>query len=144
MFIYFRPCKSACGKRLFYDGQEDGIFNHSNHTLFSYEAMLTYWDGIISSKLSFTAHHSNMCMAHRRSHTAHLLPKRAVIREALQGFMLLLDIDYSSFGCPCCSNMPHEDIVVIMDGTTLGSRKDLVFTGPKATEARTSEPIPDF
>ena len=143
--MYFRPCKNACGQRLFYDGQEDGIFNHSNHTLFSYEAMLTYWDGIVSSKLSFTAHHSNMHMAHCCSSTANLLPKRAVVREALQGFMLLLDIDYSSFGCPCCSKLPHGKIVVIIDGTTLGSRKDLVMKGgPQAVDTQTMEPIPDL
>ena len=106
--------------------------------------MLAYWDGIISSKLSFAAHHNNMFMAHRRSHTSHLLPQRAVIREALQGFLMLLDIDYSSFGCPCCRNLAHEDIVIIMDGTTLGSRKDLVFTAPRTVDTRVTEPIPDL
>ena len=143
--VFYRPCSNPlCDGRLQYDGLEDGVFNLSNQCLFLHETLLTYWDGMTSSKLSFTAHHANMEMAHRRSGSefAALLPSRRVVRQALQSFLALLDIDYSSFGCPCCSKLRHEQLVLIMDGTTLGSRKDLVHTATTSTGA--SEPIPDL
>lgn len=141
--VYYRPCRAGCGQRLAYDGQEDAVFNLSNQSLFLYEAMFAYWDGMISSKLSFTAHHANMRKAHQRTQLEDMLPSRQVIRQALQCFLALLDIDYASFGCPCCNTLAHDQLVLIMDGTTLGSRKDLVYTAT-ANAPPSGEPIDDL
>lgn len=133
---------SGCGEILLYDGQEDGVFNLSGHSLFTYEALFDYWDGMTVSKQSYTAQHRKLVLAHRRSGTFGLLPSRQVLRYALQGFLDLLDLDYKSFGCPCCSKLPHDQICLCGDGTTLGFRKDFAQTASNAPTS-SDPPIPD-
>jgi hypothetical protein len=141
--VYYRPCTNPnCGHQLQYDGQHDGIFNLSNQTLFTYETMFDYWDGMTVSRQSFTAQHAKLRLAHQRTCTAHLLPSRQVIRYGLQCFLNLLDVEYQSFGCPCCSHLPHDEICLVGDGTTLGFRKDFAQTASRPPPAA-SPPIPD-
>ena len=145
MDVYYRPCiNPTCHHHLLYDGQYDGVFNKSNKHLFTYESMFDYWDGMTTTKLSFTAHHAKLTLNHNRSGTAALMPSCQTVRLALQGFLALLDIQYNEhFGCPCCSKLPDEKKCLIGDGTTLGFRKDLAYTAvPMAADQ--SEPRPDL
>ena len=127
--VFYRPCSRAgCPNQLSYDGQQDGIFNLSDKSLFTYEVLFDYWDGMTVAKLSYTAHYQRLRLSHKRTARLSLLPSRPVVRYALQGFLSLLDLDYHKFGCPCCSNFPHDQITLIGDGTTLGYRKDFACT----------------
>ena len=63
-----------------YDGVEDGIFNLSNHTLFYYECILSYFDNMTVSRTPFHAHYREMYMAHERLGAEKSLPSRQIIR----------------------------------------------------------------
>lgn len=139
--VYSTTCANAEPHTVAYDGQEDGIFNFSNFTLFTYEVMFDYWDGMTVTPLSYTAHHSRLVMHHERSNCHP--PSRTVVRQALQSFLLLLDINYD-FSCPCCSSLPHDAMVIVGDAVCMGFRKDLASTGIKLPDGwEERRPIPE-
>jgi hypothetical protein len=70
------------------------------------------------------------------------MPSRQVVRYALQCFLNMLDMDYHSFGCPCCSKLPHDQICLVGDGTTLGFRKDFAKTASRRPTPD-MPPVPD-
>ena len=141
--VFYRPCSNAaCKHRLQYDGQHDGVFNYSGNTLFTYECMNNFWDHTVVSNLSFYGHWLNMKAGHFRSGMLALLPSRDTIRGALWKYLKLLDIDYSNFGCPCCSQLPHDERCYVMDGVTLGFRKDFASTATLTPTASTM--VPDY
>jgi hypothetical protein len=112
--------------------------------MFTYEVMFNFWDDMTVSPLTYTAHHERMRMAHVRSQTEALLPTRAVIRRALQRLLSLMDVDYKNdFSCPCCSLLPPEEMIIVMDGTSLGFPKDFAFTGINPP-ADLADPYPDM
>jgi hypothetical protein len=47
-------------------------------------------------------------------------------RNAMMSFIRCLDIDYKEcFSCPICSVLPHDELVLIMDGKEMGMKKAL-------------------
>lgn len=48
--------RRSCPGRQQYDGYEDGIFNYSNTSLFTYELCFNYADGMVASRLPFATH----------------------------------------------------------------------------------------
>lgn len=123
--VYYLQCScSGCNGRLVYDGQEDGIFNFSGKELFAYDTMSGYWESSLTvSPLTFNGHWERMRELHEQEQCDHLLPSRWTLREALWAFLLLLDVPYDLFGCPCCSRLPHDKQIIIADGISIGFPK---------------------
>ncbi|KAG1672041.1 hypothetical protein FOA52_008917 [Chlamydomonas sp. UWO 241] len=122
-----RCCSSypSCPGRLPYDGQPDAVFNLSNHSLFAYEVMHSYFSSLGTDASSFACHYHRVQMYHRQVNGVHsLLPSRKTFRRALKAFMRLLRVEHV-FECPCCKQLPHSKRIIIMDGTCLGVRRDL-------------------
>jgi hypothetical protein len=125
--VYDRCCSlyPSCSERLPYDGQPDAVFNLSNHSLFAYEVMHSYFSSLGTDASSFAGHYGRVQTYHRQVHGVHsLLPSRKTFRRALKAFMRLLHVEHV-FECPCCKQLPHSRRIVIMDGTCLGFRRDL-------------------
>mmetsp|Transcript_3230 Transcript_3230/g.8973 ORF Transcript_3230/g.8973 Transcript_3230/m.8973 type:complete len:303 (+) Transcript_3230:2380-3288(+) len=119
-----------CGETREYDGNADGIYNHDGSFLFLHEFLFDYWDSVRAAGTTFSAHWASMSEAHAKSSPASACfrppPMRKIMVAALWGFMRLLDVNWSAFGCPCCNTLPPEHLVLIMDATTIGHRSDLV------------------
>eukprot|EP00798_Chlamydomonas_sp_ICE-L_P022184 gene22184-29246_t len=141
--VYYRPCSdSTCRGRLLYDGQHDAVFNYSGRSLFTYECMNAFWDETVDSYKTFHGHHADMKRNHERSGVLSMLPCLNVVRPALWRYLDLLDIDYADFGCPCCSHLPADELCLVMDGITMGMRKDLATLLP--FQALQQPEVPDF
>ena len=66
--VYYRKCScDTCPNRLTYDGQHDGVFNLSDQSLFTYEAMYSFWDDLTTAPMTYTAHYERMYLAHVHS-----------------------------------------------------------------------------
>ncbi|KAK9807615.1 hypothetical protein WJX72_004166 [[Myrmecia] bisecta] len=123
--VYYRRCGNrACSGRLEYDGLEDAIFNYSNQTLLTYELAYEYTDGMCLTRLPFATHHNLMRTRYNRTGTRPLLCLRTTHRLALMAFLRQLDIPYGHrCSCPICSELPHEQLVLIVDGKAMGINK---------------------
>ncbi|KAG1656587.1 hypothetical protein FOA52_006622 [Chlamydomonas sp. UWO 241] len=125
--VYDRCCSShpSCSGRLPYDGQPDAVFNLSNHSLFAYEVMHSYFSSLGTDTSSFAGHYGRVQAYHRQVNGVNsLLPSRKTFRHALKAFMRLLRVEHV-FECPCCKQLPHSKRIIIMDGTCLGFHRDL-------------------
>eukprot|EP00798_Chlamydomonas_sp_ICE-L_P025275 gene25275-10928_t len=141
--VYYQPCSdSTCRGRLLYDGQHDAVFNYSGRSLFTYECMNAFWDETVDSYKTFHGHHADMKRNHERSGVLSMLPCLNVVRPALWRYLDLLDIDYADFGCPCCSHLSADELCLVMDGITMGMRKDLATLLP--FQALQQPEVPDF
>jgi hypothetical protein len=51
----------------------------------------------------------------------------SLCRKALLEFIKLLDLDYERcFTCPVCLELPHDELVLIIDGKEMGMNRALV------------------
>ena len=50
----------------------------------------------------------------------------ATDRRAMLEFLKLIDLDYcNAFTCPKCSQLPHDELVIIIDGKEMGMNRAL-------------------
>jgi hypothetical protein len=143
--VYSRPCSARCGKNLPYDGQADSVFNFSTSILFHYSLMFSYFRVFATSTYSFTAHWRAMGSSHIKNGSGReLMPSRTTLRLALLAFLTLLVTSANrSFICPCCCRYGFlfSSLIIILDGTTLGFRKDFARTAtPGVDPNRQAEP----
>ena len=122
--------------RLYYDGQDDLLFNLDNRNFFYYGFLLDYLHLMVEGRNPLAAY----MRASSRSHASQSHTKSvpiATLRAGWNSFSRLLDINFkSSFLCPICGVEPST---VISDGTMLGFRKDLISHLPAASQP--SSPI---
>lgn len=55
-------------------------------------------------------------------------------------FIKLIDVDYgNAFTCPVCSQLPHNELVVIIDGKEMGMNRALAkpYVAPLSSNAET-------
>ena len=122
--LYYRPAK-GCSCKIFYDGQEDLLFNLDNKHLFYYDFLFQYLHLMIEGKNPLVAFHRSIVQAHVVLDTTEP-PSLKLLQSAWWSFARLLDIDYNeSFKCLICGTYPE---LVICDGTLIGFRKDLLPT----------------
>lgn len=74
---YYRPCQ-GCHAQKSFDGQDVGIFNFSDKTLFLHELMFQYLDSMAHSKTTFTGFYSMLHDQYARSGCSELLRSRRV------------------------------------------------------------------
>ena len=121
--VYYRPTEGDCSCQLFYDGQEDLLFNVDNRHLFYYAFLLQYLHNMVEGRNPL-ASYLRSCERTIATQSNTKPVKIKLLRQAWNAFARLLDIDwYESFQCPLCGPCPE---VVICDGTMLGFRKDLL------------------
>ena len=117
LFYYCFNC------RLYYDGQDDLLFNLDNRNLFFYGFLLEYLHLMVEGRNPLAAY----MRASSRSHASQSHTKStsiATLRAAWNAFSRLLDINFhTSFLCLVCGAQPST---MICDGTMLGFRKDLI------------------
>ena len=104
--VYYRPTKGDCSCQLFYDGQEDLLFNIDNRHLFYYGFLLQYLHNMDEGRnpLALYLHSCERTLA-TQSNTKPV--KIKLLRQAWNAFARLLDIDwYESFQCPLCGALP--------------------------------------
>jgi len=119
---YYRPA-IGCTCKVFYDGQDDLLFNFDNKHFFYYDMLFQYLHLMIEGKNPLAAFHrsSSRC---RSILDTHKPPSLKTLRSAWNAFVRLLDINFSqTFQCPSCKIYPE---VIICDGTSIGFRKDLI------------------
>lgn len=122
--IFYRPTHGGeCNCRLFYDGQEDLLFNVDNNQLLYYGFLLQYLHIMVEGKNPLAAFQRSC----ERSFSTQSLTKPIKVKllhQAWNSFARLLDINWSdTFACPLCGPSPK---VVVCDGTMLGFQKDLL------------------
>ncbi|KAK9917089.1 hypothetical protein WJX75_000796 [Coccomyxa subellipsoidea] len=124
--VYHRRCSnSACTERRQYDGYEDGVFNYSNRSLFTYELCFNYADGMVVSRLPFATHWQLLRKNYTRAAQGHLLCARGTHRRAMLEFIRLIDVDYAkAFTCQLCAQLAHDQLVFIIDGKEMGMNPD--------------------
>ena len=120
--VYYRPAK-GCGCKLFYDGQEDLLFNLDNKHLFYYDFLFQYLHLMVEGKNLLAAFYRSVVRAHAALDITEP-PSLKLIWSAWNSFARLLNINYNeTFKCPICGTFPH---LVICDDTLVGFRKDLL------------------
>lgn len=112
--IFYRPTHGGeCNCRLFYDGQEDLLFNVDNKKLLYYGFLLQYLHIMVEGKNPLAAFQRSC----ERSFSAQSLTKPIkvkLLRQAWNSFARLLDINWSdTFACPLCG--PSPKVVVAME-----------------------------
>lgn len=65
-----------------YQGQEDCVFNWSNHYLITYGVGFSYADDMCDGKLPYSQHFKSLRNAHEHTGTAALLMSRPIHRYA--------------------------------------------------------------
>jgi hypothetical protein len=122
--------KCPCGKEREYDGSEDKILVYSKDWLFTHGCMFDFWDRVAISHCTFVSHSLMMRAMHQRAgNDIEDMPSREVLRRALWSFLRLLNIPDQNFGCPCCSCLPYDDVIITIDGITLGFNRGFAQTG---------------
>ncbi|XP_066271346.1 uncharacterized protein [Branchiostoma lanceolatum] len=120
--VYFRPTTGNCTCKLPYDGQEDLVFNFSNKAMYAYNMLTKYMHFMIENRTPLRGFH-RACQRENNLSKTNLTSYNTFL-YAYNSFERLLNIDWTtSFQCPTCRTQPE---VVIMDGITLGFRKDLI------------------
>jgi hypothetical protein len=128
--VYYRPCtNAACEERKAYDGEDDGVFNYSDHTLFLEEVMLDFVCFTVCNTVTFYGYHKAFEM--RMPFEEMPLPEyklcsETTLRQALEAFIEVLDVDFQdSCDCPICSKLPLSKRTFVMDCKVMGFARHL-------------------
>ena len=115
----------GCYCKLYYDGQEDLLFNLDNHHLFYYDMLFHYLHIMIEGRNPLAAFQRSLCRNHDNLDISKTLSLK-LLRAAWYSFSRLLDLHFGEiFQCAICKHLPD---VVVCDGTSLGFRKDFLPT----------------
>ena len=131
-----RCSNPACPITLPYDGISDGIYVHSRPrgellgTAFVLEVMMDYDEHFRAGLISYREYHKKLQSVYSMRAQAlreddNSPPWRTtlrVLRSFIQLRLAQSDLTYA-FSCPICSSLPHENLVLVIDGITLGMRR---------------------
>lgn len=74
---------------------------------------------------TMAAHHRILQDAYARLGVSSLLPSRTTHRYLILGFLKVLADDCDLFACPICSELPHDQLVLLFDAKEMGMQQDL-------------------
>ena len=113
----------GCDCKLYYDGQENLLFNLDNHHLFYYNILFHYLHIMIEGRNPLAAFQRSLCCNHDSCDISKTLSLK-LLRAAWYSFSRLLDLHFGEiFQCAICKHLPD---MVVCDGTSLGFRKDFL------------------
>ncbi|XP_070541358.1 uncharacterized protein [Ptychodera flava] len=136
--VCYRLCCGTCKCRMFYDGQEDLLFNLNNKDLVHYSLLLNYLHHMLEGRNPLAACHRAFAKNHAVLSNATPLHIQK-LRLAWNAFARLLNIDFTSvFQCHTCGPVPD---IIICDGTSIGCRKSYLKPYLISQDTPSTEPV---